>query len=141
MLSYLVRRVIGLIIVFLTVSVLAFLLMHSVPGGPFDEEKAPLPPAAEANMLRKYGLDRPLYEQYLRYMWSAVHGDFGTSFQSPTESVIQLIARTWPTSMQLGGLAILLAFASGLTFGCLAAVHRDAAGFKQKPKRRGALRR
>src|ERR671935_1377504 len=121
MLAYLVGRIIGLIIVFLIVSVLAFLLMHSVPGGPFDEEKSPLPPAGKANILRKYGLDRPLYEQYLRYMGSALHGDFGISFQSPTETVIQLIARTSPTSMQLGVMAILVAFSSGLTFGIIAA--------------------
>jgi ABC-type dipeptide/oligopeptide/nickel transport system permease component len=58
-------------------------------------------------------------------MGSALHGDFGISFQSPTETVIQLIARTWPTSMQLGGLAILLAFSSGLTFGIVAAVKQN----------------
>lgn len=125
MLGYLIRRVIGLVIVFLIVSILAFLLMHSVPGGPFDEEKSPLPPAGKANILRKYGLDKPLYEQYLRYMGSALQGDFGISFQSPTESVIQLIARTWPISMQLGGLAVLLAFGSGLTFGIIAAVKQN----------------
>src|SRR5215216_3026204 len=122
MVSYLIGRIIGLVIVFVIVSVLAFVLMHSVPGGPFDEEKSPLPPAGKANILRKYGLDRPLYEQYFRYMGNAVQGDFGISFQSPTESVMQLIGRTWPTSMQLGGLALLLAFASGLTFGVVAAV-------------------
>ena len=126
MLGYLIRRVIGLVVVFFIVSVLAFLLMHSVPGGPFDEEKQPLPPAAKANILRKYGLDRPLYEQYLRYMGSALQGDFGISFQSPTETVIELIGRTWPTSMQLGGLAILLAFSSGLTFGIIAAVKQNS---------------
>src|SRR5918911_3914825 len=104
---------------------LAFFLMHSVPGGPFDEEKAPLPPAARENILRKYGLDRPLPEQYVRYMWSAVHGDFGISFQSPTETVTQLIARTWPTSIQLGGLAILVALTSGLAFGIIAAVKQN----------------
>src|SRR3954462_5184937 len=109
MARYLVGRGFGLIITFFIVSVVAFLLMHSVPGGPFDEEKSPLPPAAKANILRKYGLDKPLYEQYARYMWSALHGDFGISFQSPTETVIQLIGRTWPTSIQLGLLAILVA--------------------------------
>ncbi|MBS1964312.1 MAG: ABC transporter permease, partial [Chloroflexi bacterium SZAS-1] len=100
MVRYLLGRILGMLVVFIAVSIIAFLLMHSVPGGPFDEEKSPLPPAARANILRKYGLDRPLYEQYLRYMWSALHGDFGTSFQSPTESVIQLIGRTWPVSIQ-----------------------------------------
>src|SRR5436853_6066781 len=114
MVIYLVGRLTGILVVLVTVSVVAFLLMHSVPGGPCDEEKAPLPPAAKENILRKYGLDRPLYEQYLNYMGNALHGDFGISFQSPTESVMQLIARAWPTSMQLGGLAIILAFIVGL---------------------------
>jgi peptide/nickel transport system permease protein len=125
MARYLVGRVIGLIIVFLIVSIVAFLLMHSVPGGPFDEEKQPLPPAAKANILRKYGLDQPLYVQYLRYMGSAVRGDFGISFQSPTETVIQLIGRTWPVSIQLGGLATLVAFTSGLAFGIISAVKQN----------------
>jgi peptide/nickel transport system permease protein len=125
MLVYLFGRLIGIGVVFVIVSILAFVLMHSVPGGPFDEEKAPLPPAAKENMLRKYGLDKPLYEQYVRYMASAITGDFGTSFQSPTESVTQLIARTWPVSMQLGGLAILLAFIIGITTGILAAVNQN----------------
>src|SRR3979490_598455 len=121
MVLYLFGRVTGIAVVFVIVSMLAFVLMHSVPGGPFDETNSPLPPEAKANMLRKYGLDRPLYEQYLNYMGNALHGDFGISFQSPTETVIQLIARAWPTSMQLGGMAILLAFVLGLTAGTLSA--------------------
>src|SRR5437870_9189329 len=125
MVVYLLGRLTGIVVVFLIVSMLAFVLMHSVPGGPFDEEKAPLPPAAKENILHKYGLDRPLYEQYGLYMWNALHGDFGISFQSPTETVIQLIARTWPTSMQLGGLAIVLAATIGLTSGILAAVNQN----------------
>src|SRR6185295_8197241 len=126
MVLYLFGRLTGIVIVFIIVSVLAFVLMHSIPGGPFDEEKAPLPPAAKANILAKYGLDKPLPEQYLRYMGSALQGDFGISFQSPTETVTQLIARAWPTSMQLGGMAILLAFAVGLTSGILAAVYQNS---------------
>jgi ABC-type dipeptide/oligopeptide/nickel transport system permease component len=126
MVVYLVGRVAGIAVVFGIVSMLAFLLMHSIPGGPFDEEKAPLPPAAKENILRKYGLDKPLPEQYLRYMGAALQGDFGISFQSPTETVTQLIARAWPTSMLLGGLAIILAFAVGLTSGILAAVYQNS---------------
>src|SRR5438105_1602001 len=125
MLVYLLGRFTGILVVFTIVSMLAFVLMHSIPGGPFDEEKAPLPPAAKENILHKYGLDRPLWEQYALYMGSAVRGDFGISFQSPTETVIQLIARTWPTSMQLGGLAILVAATLGLTSGILAAVYQN----------------
>jgi ABC-type dipeptide/oligopeptide/nickel transport system permease component len=126
MLVYLLGRIFGIIVVFILVSILAFLLMHSIPGGPFDEEKAPLPPAARENILKKYGLDKPLPEQYVRYMLNALQGDFGTSFQSPTESVTQLIARTWPTSMLLGGLAIMVAFSVGLSAGILSAVHQNS---------------
>ena len=125
MVVYLLGRLTGILVVFTIVSMLAFVLMHSIPGGPFDEEKAPLPPAAKENILHKYGLDRPLYEQYGLYLWSALHGDFGISFQSPTETVVQLIARAWPTSMQLGGMAVLLAASIGLTAGILAAVHQN----------------
>src|SRR3984893_18711163 len=125
MVLYLFGRVTGIAVVFVIVSILAFVLMHSVPGGPFDETNQPLPPAAKENILRKYGLDRPLYEQYLNYMGSALHGDFWISFQRPTETVLQLISRAWPTSMQLGGLAILLAFALGLTAGTLSAVYQN----------------
>ena len=126
MVVYLIGRITGIIVVFILVSIIAFVLMHSIPGGPFDEEKAPLPPAARENILRKYGLDKPLPEQYIRYMTSALRGDFGISFQSPTESVTELIARTWPTSMLLGGLAIMLAFSVGLTSGILSAVHQNS---------------
>src|SRR3979411_1271635 len=125
MVVYLLGRIGGVLAVLVIVPILAFGLMHWVPGGPFDEEKSPFPPAAKENILRKYGLDRPLYEQYLLYMWNALHGDFGISFQSPTETVIQLIARTWPTSMQLGLLTIILAASIGLTSGILAAVNQN----------------
>ena len=95
MARYLVGRVIGLVIVFLIVSVVAFSLMHSVPGGPFDEEKSPLPPAAKANILRKYGLDKPVWQQYLQYMSHAVRFDFGIPYQQPTTTVAALIGSTW----------------------------------------------
>ena len=126
MVRYLLGRILGMLVVFIAVSIIAFLLMHSVPGGPFDEEKSPLPPAARANILRKYGLDQPLYVQYLRYMGNALRGDFGISYQSPTESVLQLIGRAWPVSIKLGGMAIVVAFSSGLLFGILAAVKQNS---------------
>jgi ABC-type dipeptide/oligopeptide/nickel transport system permease component len=126
MLLYLLGRLGGIVLVFVVVSMLAFGLMHSIPGGPFDETNSPLPPAAKENILHKYGLDRPVYEQYALYMWNALHGDFGISFQSPTETVGQLIGRVWPTSVQLGVLAILIAATFGLTTGIVAAVNQNS---------------
>jgi peptide/nickel transport system permease protein len=126
MVRYLLGRLIGLVIVFILVSIVAFTLMHSIPGGPFDEVQMPLPPAAKANILRKYGLDKPLYEQYLRYMATALQGDFGISFQSPTETVAQLIGRTWPVSIALGGTTVLVFLTTGVLIGIVAAIKQNS---------------
>jgi ABC-type dipeptide/oligopeptide/nickel transport system permease component len=107
------------------VSIITFSVMHAVPGGPFDENKQPLPPAAKANILRKYGLDKPLPVQWARYMWAALHFDFGTPFQSPTETVTGLIARVWPVTLSLAGIVILLAYTLGLLLGILAAINQN----------------
>jgi peptide/nickel transport system permease protein len=126
MLRYILGRVAGLLSAFILVSILTFSLMHAVPGGPFDEEKQPLPPAAKANILRRYGLDKPVWEQYLRYMWGVVHFDFGIPFQSPTETVTQLIARVWVPTLQLAAVVILFSYTLGLLFGILAAINQNS---------------
>ena len=122
---YILKRLFWLVFSFVIVSILTFLLMHSVPGGPFDEEKQPLPPEAKANILRKYGLDKPLWEQYLRYMWAAVHFDFGIPFQSPTETVTGLIARVWPVTLQMAVVTISVSYSLGLLLGILAAFNQN----------------
>lgn len=126
MTRYILTRLVSLLFVFLAVSLVTFLLMHSVPGGPFDETKMPLSPAAKANILRKYGLDRPLWEQYARYMWRVLHLDFGISWQSPTETVTDLIRRVWPPTLQLGVVTITFAYALGLLFGIAAAIRQNS---------------
>ncbi len=125
MLRYILGRLVGIVMVFIVVSIVVFLLMHAIPGGPFDEDKMPLSPAAKANYLRKYGLDKPLPEQYLRYMWAALQGDFGIPFQSPTETVSGLIARTWPVSIKLGLVALAFALPLGLLLGILGAMRQN----------------
>lgn len=125
MLRYILGRLGGLLLVLVLVSIMAFVLMHAVPGGPFDEYQMPLPPAAKANMMAKYGLDRPLWEQYLRYMSNALRGDFGISYQSASETVIGVIARTWPVSMALGGITIVFALGGGVCLGIIAALKQN----------------
>jgi ABC-type dipeptide/oligopeptide/nickel transport system permease component len=125
MVRYIAGRLAWLLFAFLIVSIVTFLMMHSVPGGPFDEQKQPLPPEAKANMMRKYGLDKPIWEQYLRYMWNAVHLDFGIPFQSPTETVTGLIARVWPVTLQVALYTILLSYSLGLGLGILAALKQN----------------
>ncbi|MDP9364757.1 MAG: ABC transporter permease [Chloroflexota bacterium] len=123
---YVLGRLLSLLFVLIAVSVVAFLLMHAVPGGPFDTSERRLPEAARLAQLRKYGLDGPLWEQYLRYMWHAVRGDFGVPFQSPTETVAGLIARTWPVTLKIGLPTIALSFAAGTVLGTVAALRQNS---------------
>lgn len=126
MLRYIAGRLTGLLFTIVVISIITFSLMHAIPGGPFDETKQPLPPAAKANILRKYGLDKPVYVQYLRYMWAAAHFDFGISFASPTETVTRVIARVWPVTLKLAGIVILLSYSLGLLLGILAAINQNS---------------
>jgi peptide/nickel transport system permease protein len=123
---YILGRLAGLLSAFILVSIITFSLMHLVPGGPFDEEKQPLPAAAKENILRKYGLDKPVVEQYLRYMWAVAHFDFGIPFQSPTETVVSLIARVWVPTLQLASVVILVSYSLGMLFGILAAINQNS---------------
>jgi peptide/nickel transport system permease protein len=112
--------------VLFVVSVFTFLLMHSVPGGPFDESKGRLPEAARANIMRKYGLDKPLHVQYLNYMKNALRFDFGIPFQQPQTTVAVLIGKTWFVTLQVGLLTVLVAFTLGISMGVYAAYHQNS---------------
>jgi ABC-type dipeptide/oligopeptide/nickel transport system permease component len=125
MARYILGRIAGIAFVLVVVSIVIFFLMHAIPGGPFDQDKMPLPPAAKANFLRKYGLDQPVYVQYFRYMGNALRGDFGIPFQSPSETVGGLIARTWPVSIRLGGVTLLIAIPLGMLLGVLASSRQN----------------
>jgi ABC-type dipeptide/oligopeptide/nickel transport system permease component len=126
MIGYLLARLASLVFILFAVSLIAFLLMHAVPGGPFDERERRLPEATRQAQLRKYGLDKPLWEQYARYMWHAVRLDFGIPFQSPTETVSGLIARAWPVTIRIGILTILLSYSLGLLLGAIAALRQNS---------------
>jgi peptide/nickel transport system permease protein len=124
-LRYILIHLAGLLGVLIVISVLTFAVMHAIPGGPFDEAEMPVSKETKAALNAKYGFDRPLHEQYARYLWAVVHGDFGVPFQSPSETVIGLIGRTWKVSVLLGGAAMLLAVAIGIPLGFLAAVKQN----------------
>lgn len=126
MARYIAGRLVSLVFVLFAVSLIAFLLMHHVPGGPFSTgEKGPLPAATQEAMLRKYGLDKPIYVQYVRYVWHALHGDFGVPFQSPTETVLGLISRTWPVTIKIGIPTIIIAYSLGTLLGFVAAIKQN----------------
>lgn len=126
MARYILGRLVSLVFVFIAVSMITFFLMHSVPGGPFDETNQPLPPAAKANIRAKYGLDKPVWRQYLNYMGSVARFDFGIPYQQPTTTVAELIQRTWLVSAQLGLMTIVVAFGLGIPIGIFAAYHQNS---------------
>jgi ABC-type dipeptide/oligopeptide/nickel transport system permease component len=122
---YILQRFLGLIGVLFVISILTFVMMHAIPGGPFDSYQMPVPPSVQKYLDAKYGFDKPLYEQYGRYMWAALQGDFGVPFQSPSETVAGLIGRTWRVSIIVGGIALLISYSVGIVLGFIAAVHQN----------------
>ena len=126
MLRYTLRRLLGAIPTLFLVIVLAFLLVHAAPGGPFDDERA-LPAEIEANIAAAYHLDEPLPLQFLRYLGGVVRGDFGPSYSYRDYTVSELIGRSFPVSLQLGVLAMLLAAVSGVSLGVVAALRQNTA--------------
>ncbi len=126
MLTYILGRLASLAFVLLAVSIIVFALMHSVPGGPFDEEKGRLPPAAKENIMRKYGLDKPVWQQYLNYMSHALRFDFGIPYQQPHTTVAALIRKTWTITLQVGIMTIVVAFGLGITAGMYAAYRQNS---------------
>lgn len=123
---YILGRILSLIFVLFAVSLIAFLLMHAVPGGPFDVGERRLPEGTRIAQLEKYGLDKPLYIQYARYMAHAIRGDFGVPFQRPTETVTGLIATRWPITIMIGLPTIILAYVFGTLLGAIAAVRQNS---------------
>ncbi len=126
MARYLLGRVAGLLLTIWIVTIIVFVLMKSVPGGPFVFEKQPLPPEAMENINQKYGLSGPVHEQYLRWLGAVLRGDFGIPFQSPTETVVGLIQRAWPVTITIGVFVLVIIFFGGITLGLLAAKYQNS---------------
>jgi oligopeptide transport system permease protein len=99
--------------------------MRIAPGGPFDRERA-LPPEIEKNVLAAYDLDQPLILQYRDYLLGVLQGDFGPSFKYRDFTVAELLWTGFPASLKVGGIAILLAIAVGITLGTLAALRQNS---------------
>ena len=126
MTGFIVRRTLSMLVTFIVVSIVIFLMMHSIPGGPFDGYEMPLPDNIKAKLMASLGLDKPMWEQYLRYMWNALHFDFGVPFKSPGETVIGLVAHAWVPSLILGGSGIIIGAPIGILLGMAAALRRNS---------------
>ena len=122
---YLLKRVVLAVVTVWIVITITFFVMRAIPGGPFLSEKA-VTPAAQAALEAKYGLDKPLIEQYFTYLRDIVTKlDFGPSLKQRGRDVIGIIADGMKTSARLGLIAAGLALAVGVTLGAWAALRRN----------------
>ncbi len=123
MLKYIIKRIFMGVLTAFIVATLTFFIMNLVPGGPFLSEKA-VTPQAQAAMEAKYGLDKPLFIQYLTYIGDLLHGDMGVSIKKRGFTVNDIIGNKFPVSARLGGLAVLVAVCIGVPLGSVAAFRR-----------------
>ena len=126
MLIFILRRLLLIIPMALLVVTLTWALIRVAPGTFYDSEKQ-LPPAIEANIRAKYGLDKPWYEQYWLMISNVARGDFGDSLRYVGQSVNEIIRQHLPYSATIGALAYLLALIVGLSAGIIAALRQNSA--------------
>jgi oligopeptide transport system permease protein len=126
MIRYFLSRLAGAIPTLFIIVTVTFFLMRAAPGGPFDQEQT-LPPEIMANLQSAYGLDRPIWAQFGRYLGALVHGDFGPSFKYKDFTVTELIRQGFPVTLELGLIALSVALLVGIPVGIFAALHHNSA--------------
>jgi len=125
MLKFVVRRLLWTIPIILLVIFMTFLMMKAIKGSPFRRTERAVPPAVMANLNRKFGLDKPWYQQYLVYVEDVAKFDLGPSLVLRNQDVNGIVKEHFPVSAELGGLAMLLAIIVGVPIGILAALRAN----------------
>lgn len=126
MFRFIAARLLQTIPVLFVVATMTFFMVRVMPGGPFDSERS-VPPEIKRELDAYYGLDKPVFQQYLAYLGKLVRGDLGYSIKFANRSVNETIATTFPVSLQLGGMALGLALLLGITAGVMAALRPNSA--------------
>lgn len=124
--AFVIRRILLLFPTLLAIYTLTFLLIHATPGGPWSQGEKPVPQIVLDNLNKAYGLDKPLWRQYTDYLWNVLHGDFGPSFSSRSQTVADILSATFPVSLQLGLIAMVIAVLFGVTLGLIGAVRHNS---------------
>ncbi len=124
MAAFLLRRALLIVPTLWVVATVTFFLIRLAPGGPFRAERE-IPPLAREHLMHKYGLDRPLPEQYAKFLGNAARLDFGVSYKYPTRTVREIILEAFPVSAELGGWSLLFAILLGIPLGVIAAVRKN----------------
>ncbi|HXH23278.1 MAG TPA: ABC transporter permease [Dehalococcoidia bacterium] len=122
--NYIARRILWLIPVMFFISLVTFVLMHNVEGGPWDSERK-LPDHVIENLNRKYGLDKPLWRQYVDFVANALQGDLGISFQRQDKPVTDILLGGLKVTGMLGLMALGMASVVGISLGIMAALNKN----------------
>ncbi len=122
--AFIIRRFLGIIPTLLIIITVSFFIIRLAPGSPFTREKD-LPPSVRQNLEEKYGLDKPIGIQYLRYLGGIIRGDLGISMQYVDREVSYFIINSLPTSLLLATLALTLALLLGLSGGVISALRQN----------------
>ncbi|MCR6636090.1 ABC transporter permease [Devosia sp.] len=124
MFTYILNRLGMMLVTLWAIVTLTFFLMHAVPGGPFVSERM-LAPEIAAALNAKYGLNLPIWQQYLNYLGRILTFDLGPSFKYPGVSINSMIAAGLPVTLQTGLLAVICVVALGVPLGVIAALNRN----------------
>ena len=124
--AYIIRRVLLLIPTILAIYTITFVLMHATPGGPWSNAgDKPIPPIVLQRLNQAYGLDKPLWQQYVNYLNHVLHGDFGPSYAQRSLTVSDIINQAFPVSLKLGLVAMAIAIVAGVSLGVLGAIKHN----------------
>lgn len=127
MITYIIRRSLISIPVLFFIILATFLLVHAIPGGPFDNVgERPMPPAVRERMENRYGLNAPLSEQFFLYFGNLAKGELGPLFNTPSRDVNDIVRETFPVSIQLGLMALTVGFSIGIPAGIIAALRHNS---------------
>ncbi|QGR00075.1 ABC transporter permease [Paenibacillus psychroresistens] len=128
MVWYTLRRFLFMIITLWLIVTITFLLMKILPGDPFGDAAAKLQPENLEILRVQYGLDKPEWQQYLKYMGHVIQGDLGVSYQFPTRTVVEVIKSAFPASFKLGIISLCFSMIVGLLLGIIAALKHNKFG-------------
>lgn len=122
MVRYVINRLVFMLISLFVLISATFFLMKAIPGNPFMSEKA-TSPEIQARLMEQYGLDKPLFQQYTKYLGDIFTGDFGISMKRLNQEVTDIIGQTFSVSLKLGLVAIVVAVIVGILLGMIAAMN------------------
>jgi oligopeptide transport system permease protein len=127
MINYIIRRLLIAIPVVFIIIQAAFVINQAVPGGPFYAfGERPMPEHMRLILERRYGLDKPLYQQFFAYMGALARGDLGPLFRNSSQDVNDIVASSFPVSFQLGIISMIVGFSIGIPAGIIAALKHNS---------------